>query len=169
MKITLIVAMDSNNGIGKNGALPWNVPEDLKHFSRYTRGKTVVMGRKTWESLPVKPLPNRKNFILTSMGYKDGFYAYIENLETWSMLDLHEVLRVSIYIGIDELVIIGGASIYEQFMPYATDIIVTYINGNFNCDVFFPEIDVSKWVVNDKAYSLTNDDNNIVLHWERRK
>ena len=67
MKTTLIVAMDSNNGIGKNGCIPWHVPEDLVHFKQYTNGKTVVMGRKTWESLPVKPLPNRDNIFLTSL------------------------------------------------------------------------------------------------------
>ena len=66
MKITLIAAMDSMGGIGKNGAMPWYCNEDLKHFKAYTDGKVCVMGRNTWDSLPVKPLPNRENWVLAS-------------------------------------------------------------------------------------------------------
>ena len=68
MKITLIAAMESMGGIGKNGALPWYIPADLQHFKEYTEGKVCVMGRKTWDSLPVKPLLGRYNWVLTESG-----------------------------------------------------------------------------------------------------
>ena len=167
MKITLIAAMDDNLGIGKDGKLPWHNKYDLQHFKDYTQGKVCVMGRKTWDSLPVKPLPNRDNIILRrcntnlktmSLVIYDGYGREITEIDTLSIIESIDCNMVS-----DELVIIGGASIYKQFMPYATHMVLTHINGDYNCDTFFPEFDASDWF----AYEWKDIENGKIHYMER--
>ena len=167
MKITLIAAMDDNLGIGKDGRLPWHNKEDLQHFKDYTEGKVCAMGRKTWDSLPVKPLPNRDNIILSrcntnlktmSLVLYDGYGREITEIDTLSIIE-----SIHCNMASDELVIIGGASIYEQFMPYATHMVLTHINGDYNCDTFFPEFDASEWF----AYEWKDIENGKVHYMER--
>ena len=167
MKITLIAAMDDNLGIGKDGKLPWHNKYDLQHFKDYTQGKVCVMGRKTWDSLPVKPLPNRDNIILRrcntnlktmSLVIYDGYGREITEIDTLSIIESIDCNMVS-----DELVIIGGASIYKQFMPYATHMVLTHINGDYNCDIFFPEFDASEWF----AYEWKDIENGKIHYMER--
>ena len=167
MKITLIAALDSMGGIGKNGTLPWWNSADLQHFKEYTEGKVCVMGRKTWDSLPVKPLPNRDNIILRrcytnlktmSLVIYDGYGREITEIDTLSIIESIDCNMAS-----DELVIIVGASIYEQFMPYATHMVLTHINGDYNCDTFFPEFDASEWF----AYEWKDIENGKIHYMER--
>jgi dihydrofolate reductase len=128
MKLILIAAVAKNGVIGNRGALPWDIPEDMKHFKDTTRGHTVVMGRKTYESLG-HPLPNRRNIVL-SRSWQDapvGACVYAE----WE--------DAAKTIARDEAVyIIGGSEIYSHFLPFADSIILTEISASFDGDAVFP-------------------------------
>lgn len=137
MTISIIAAMDNNNGIGKNNTLPWLIPEDLRYFKEKTKGKIVVMGRKTFESIG-KPLPNRHNVILTQQ------IDYIHP-STYSLFDIEDILEINKGISNNEIFIIGGAEIYRQFMDYAEKLYITKIDYEFECDTFFPEINLDRW------------------------
>ena len=134
MNFALIAAVDKNRGIGKNNTLPWHLSADLKHFARVTKGGTVVMGRKTWGSLPEKyrPLKERKNVVLST----DTNYQVPTGVELVQSLD--EALSK----GEGELFVIGGARLFEEAIhhPNCTKIILTEINSSFDCDAFFPEL-----------------------------
>ena len=161
MKITLIAAMDDNLGIGKDGKLPWDNKEDLKHFKDYTQGKVCLMGRKTWDSLPVKPLPNRDNYVISSNCISNLIkLVNIRNSDfVYQLKSVNDILRFDC----GEVCIIGGASIYEQFMPHATHMVLTHINGDYNCDTFFPEFNPSDWF----AYEWKDIENGKVHYMER--
>ena len=129
MKIELIWAQDQNGGIGKEGKLPWHISEDLKNFKKITSGFPVVMGRKTWESLPFKPLPGRRNIVLSSRTIKDvEVYNSIEKCCEKLMQD-----------SIKKIFVIGGQSIYESFYSKASALHLTIINEDVEgIDTFFP-------------------------------
>ena len=130
MEIHLIWAQDTNGGIGKDGKLPWHVSEDLKNFKKITSQHPVIMGRKTWDSLPIKPLPNRRNIILSN--------SIFEDLEVYN--DVRLCIKELKQSNIEKVFVIGGTSIYEQFFEYATHLHVTIININTeNIDTFFPK------------------------------
>lgn len=126
--ITIISAMSSNRVIGIDNKLPWRLPEDLKRFKSLTTGKVIVMGRKTFESIGSKPLPNRVNIVLTrDKSFKsDGILVYNS---------LEELLPI-----FPDLVIIGGSEIYSQTIKYANVIELTYVDKYFDGDSYFPEI-----------------------------
>ena len=168
MKITLIAAMDGKDGIGKNGTLPWHIPEDLKHFKAYTEGKVCVMGRKTWDSLPVKPLPGRYNWVLTESGGTKELIAMVDSNDNFMCSAMDYLLDMIRYKGIntDELCIIGGASIYEQFLPHATHMVLTHIDREYDCDTFFPEFDKSEWTLTSGKQLKTDV---LVRYWERKQ
>mgnify|MGYP001415619984 FL=1 len=129
MKIHLIWAQDYNSGIGKKGDLPWNIPEDLKNFKKITSHSTIIMGRKTWESLPIKPLPNRRNIVLTKKNITDiECYSSIENcINKLKNEDLNHVF------------IIGGATIYNEFIFLADELHITLVDIlTLGIDTFFP-------------------------------
>lgn len=129
----LIAAMSQNRVIGVNNQLPWHLPNDLKHFKSVTMGKTIVMGRKTFESIG-KPLPGRRNVVLTrDLEWK----APCETLHTIeSVLSMAET---------EDVCVIGGAEIYAQCMPFAQELFLTQIEVNLEGDAYFPEIDVTQW------------------------
>lgn len=134
--ITIIAAMDENNVIGKDAAIPWNISTDLKRFSDLTTGHTVIMGRKTFESIPEKyrPLPNRNNIVLTSQSdYKYGENGGIEICHsTDTLIDIfHDYQYPNIFI-------IGGASLYEFCIPFADKLELTFVDGKYDGDTFFP-------------------------------
>ena len=132
-EISIIVAVGKNNVIGSDGKLPWHMPADLKRFKELTTGKPVIMGRKTYESIG-KPLPNRTNIILTrSADYEAGGCIVVNSLD--------EALEAT--EGEKEAMIIGGASIYAQFLPKARRIYMTQIDALIEGDVYFPA--VSGW------------------------
>ena len=126
----MIWAQDTNNAIGKNGALPWHFSEDLKNFKKLTTGNTIIMGRKTWDSLPIKPLPDRRNIVISSTNQKNvESYASIENCIE-SLSDDKEV---------SDVYIIGGVSVYKFFYKHADTLHITFINKQYpDTDTFFP-------------------------------
>ena len=134
--ISIIVAIAENMAIGKNNDLLWHVPADLKRFKQITSGHPVVMGKRTWESLPRKPLPNRRNIVITDIQGEE-----IEGCEmAYSIEEAIAKCNPS-----DETFIIGGASVYRQFLPYTHRLYLTLVHKSFEADVFFPEIDFSQW------------------------
>jgi len=139
--ISIIVAIAENMAIGKNNDLLWHIPEDLKRFKRITSGHPVIMGKRTYESLPRRPLPNRRNIVITDVKGEE-----LEGCEmAWSIAEAIAKCNLS-----EENFVIGGASIYKQFLPYADRLYLTRIHKSFDADVFFPEIDYSQWKLNSK-------------------
>ena len=130
MEIHLIWAQDVKRGIGTNGKLPWHIPEDLKNFKKITSNATIIMGRKTWDSLPLKPLPNRRNIVLSKTKNL--------NIETFSSYEsCVEKLTVE---KIKKVYIIGGRSVYEMFFNTANFLHITTINLlNPDINEYFPK------------------------------
>ena len=136
-KISLIAAIADDYAIGYKKKLPWHLPADLKHFKELTTGGTVLMGKRTFESLPNGPLPNRKNIVLTSIlseAVNEGYF------EADSMEDALEICA-----NIENVFVIGGAAVYKQFMPVADAMYLTWVHGDFQADTYFPDIDFSQW------------------------
>jgi dihydrofolate reductase len=140
-KIIAIVAMDESRAIGIEGKLPWNIPEDMRRFSKLTSGNTVLMGRKTYESLPAKfrPLPNRANIIASRKGST-------VNLGAGAILcEKPENFLTSLKLGREKIVgnlwIIGGAEIYRLSMPFWDVVELTRVEGRHAADAFFPEFE----------------------------
>ena len=135
--LSIIVAKAKNNIIGKENKLIWHLPEDLKHFKELTTGHTIIMGRKTFESLG-RVLPNRKHVVFSQ---NPDFKVDDENVEI-----VHSMLQIQEYIeNEEENFVIGGAMIYNLLMPYVTKMYVTQINKDFEGDTFFPRIDENVW------------------------
>jgi dihydrofolate reductase len=133
------VAVSENNIIGNKNNLPWHLPEDLKHFKELTLGKTVVMGRKTYESIVArlkKPLPGRKNVVITRQ--KD--FQVPDGVLVFSSLD--EVARE---LSSEDLYIIGGAEIFKLALPLSQKMYLTRVYGTYQGDAYFPEVDWSQW------------------------
>jgi dihydrofolate reductase len=136
-KISIIAAVADNYAIGKSNNLPWHLPADMKHFRQLTTGHAVVMGKRTFESLPKGPLPNRKNIVLTSImseGVNKGYFE-ADSLEDAVYLCEHE----------EQVFIIGGATVYKQSIYKVDSMHITWIHSSFSADSFFPEIDFSQW------------------------
>jgi dihydrofolate reductase len=150
--ISIIVAVSEDWGIGKDNELLWHISEDLKRFKRLTSGNTVIMGKKTWESLPRKPLPGRKNIVLT-----DNPKESIENSVTaYSIDDALSKCRQD-----EEIFIIGGGSVYRQFMPLADRLFITHVHKKASADVYFPEIDSEIWEIAEEKEFRSNEINSI--------
>ena len=129
MNVELIWAQDQNGGIGKDGKLPWHISEDLQNFKKITSGSPIIMGRKTWESLPFKPLPNRRNIVLSS-NQVDEVETYCSAENCVAQLDNDSV---------DRVFIIGGESIYKAFYPSASALHLTMVDEVADgIDTFFP-------------------------------
>lgn len=137
--ISLIAAVDKEMGIGKNNKLLCYIKEDLKHFKKLTEGNIVVMGYNTYLSLPKKPLPNRINIVITSKDIMLDGVIIVHNINA-----LFEEL-VKINSENKEVFICGGASIYEQLIPYADKLYITHIFNTFEADTFFPDIKPGIW------------------------
>ena len=137
--LSIIVAKAKNNIIGKDNALIWHLPEDLKRFKRLTTGHTIIMGRKTFESLG-RVLPNRHHIILCNDVQMQIDDENVEILEDISMLDKY--VKDS-----EEHFVIGGATMYRLLMPMCSKMYITQINQEFEGDVAFPEIDLDKWEI----------------------
>lgn len=137
MIISLVAAVDSKNGIGLNGKMPWgHIKEDMEFFRGLTTGSTVIMGRVTFESLGNKPLPNRKNIVISSTANVAYYFKY-DNLFYESSLE-NALLRL---LNEEQIFIIGGESIYEKAIDYADRIFLTHIDKDYHCDRFFPNVD----------------------------
>lgn len=149
MKIIAIAAIDENNGIGYKGELLAHIPEDMKHFKELTTDKLVVMGRKTWDSLGRKPLPDRSNLVITSTPYDWNDEYSDKNLHFMSMSTARaffDWLKSETGFMPSDVYIIGGASIYEELLPYCDELEITQIYDKYeNVDTYFPQIDPKVW------------------------
>ena len=134
--ISIIVAVDINSGIGKNNKLLCNIPEDLKRFKKITTGHDIIMGKNTFLSLPNGALPNRRNIVLTD-DKNDKFENCI------MVFSIEEALKKCNQK--DEVFVIGGASIYKQFLEHANKLYLTMIDYEFEADTFFPEVQSKDW------------------------
>lgn len=133
--VALIVAMDDTGVIGRGGALPWRIREDMAWFKEATMGKPCIMGRKTWESLPKRPLPGRVNIVVTRT---PGFVAE-------GAVVVHSMsAALEVAAGV-EIMVIGGAEIYQTALPFAGRIYLTRVHGRFDGDVRFPAFDLAAW------------------------
>jgi dihydrofolate reductase len=140
MRISIIVAAAANNVIGRDGELPWHLPEDLQRFKRLTIGKPVIMGRRTQESIG-RPLPDRRNIVLS----RRGGYA-IEGCEVVATAD--EALKLA--AGAAEVMVIGGGRVYRRLLPVTDRIYLTRLATAVDGDTFFPELDDAEWRIVDR-------------------
>lgn len=149
--ISLLFAMDRNRLIGANNDLPWHLPNDLKFFKEKTTGNTIIMGRKTYESIG-RPLPNRRNVVLSKqqLSLPDGVEIIrdIDTVLTWNEQNPEE-----------ELFVIGGAGIFFHILPYADRMYITYIDEDFDGDVYFPEYSQQEWQVTSKVKGKKDEKN----------
>jgi len=153
-KISIIAAMANNRVIGIENRLPWKLPSDMKWFRQHTLGKPIVMGRKTFESFGGRTLPERHNIVIT----RDTNYA----LEMASVV--HSVDAALATAGdVEEIMIIGGASFYEQMLPRADRLYLTFVDAAIEGDAWFPEIDFSQWQEVER-YDQPADEKNAYAH-----
>ena len=136
--ISLIAAVAKNRALGKDGQLLWHLPEDMRYFRETTRGKPVIMGRKTWESLPdaFRPLPGRRNIVISRNPAYDAPGATLAG-------SLEEAVRLTQDDA--EVFVIGGAEIYLQALPLAQRLYLTEVTRDFAADAFFPEFSKDTW------------------------
>ncbi len=134
MRISIIVAMDANGVIGRDNALPWRLPEDLKRFKQLTMGHALVMGRRTFESIG-RPLPGRKNIVVTRRRDFHPVGAVVAH-------SLDEALAAA---NGDEVFIAGGGEVYRQALPLADRMYVTAVEGTHEGDTFFPPFSAAEW------------------------
>ncbi len=138
-KLSIIVAIDSQHGIGVKNTLPWHLPQDLAHFKRTTSGHPIIMGRKTFDSIG-RALPNRRNIVI-SRGTACPAPTCYDGVEV-----VPSIAAALELVGDTEAFIIGGAQIFIEMLPLAERLIVTEIGKNFDCDVFFPFISTQEWI-----------------------
>ena len=136
-KISIIAAVADNYAIGKTNNLPWHLPADLKHFRQLTTGHAVVMGKRTFESLPNGPLPNRKNIVLTTVmseGVNEGYYEADSLEDALYLCEKEEIVFI-----------MGGATVYKQSIDKVDSMYITWVHSNFSADTYFPKINFDEW------------------------
>lgn len=149
--ISIIVAIAENYAIGKKGDLLCHMPTDLKHFKEITSGKTVMMGERTFFSLPKHPLPNRRNIVLTDVAGKT-----FEGAEAVYSIDE----MVKCIQGEEEAFVLGGGMVYRQMMPLADKLYITHIHHSWeDADTFFPEIKESEWKLLNAEHHFADEKN----------
>lgn len=154
-KFSIIVAVGENNAIGKEGDLLWHIREDMLHFKNTTKNHPVLMGRKTWDSLQIRPLPKRHNIIVTQ---NKNFSFLSEEVSI-----LHSIEEAKNIKDFDcEVFIIGGGSIYKEFLPLINKIYLTKVYKSYkDADTFFPEIDNKNWKTIYQSERKKDNENNI--------
>ena len=149
--LSIIVAMANRNVIGKDNRLIWHLPEDLKRFKNLTTGRTIIMGRKTFESLG-GILPNRKHIVLCK--------SEKLKIDNENVVVVNDVELLKEYIDSEEeAFVIGGAMIYSLLLPYAKKMYITKINADFDGDTFFPQVDYGKWKLVKREKGIKNEKN----------
>jgi dihydrofolate reductase len=142
--------MDDNRLIGVDNCLPWKLPADMKWFRRHTLGKPIIMGRKTFDSFGGRPLPERTNIVVTrDKGYQAEGAIIVYSIE--------EALKAA--GDGEEVMIIGGASFYEQMLPRAERLYITQVHGNFEGDAWFPEFEMGEWCEVEREESAVDERN----------
>lgn len=155
--LSVIVAIANNNVIGKDNNLIWHLPNDLERFKKITTGKTIIMGRKTFESLPCI-LPNRHHIVLT----RDASYEISDKRVTV----IHNINELTTYIDDDmEHFIIGGGEVYSLLLPYAKKLYITKIEADFEGDTYFPYYDLGQWILTDESCNLTDASINLTYKY----
>ncbi len=141
--LALIVAVAQNRVIGQGDSLPWHLPKDLAFFKEHTLNKMVVMGRKTWQTLPIKPLPKRQNAVLShqKLTLPD------------EVIQFSNVASILSHARTNDVMVIGGGQLYESTLAYAEKLYITRVEDEFSGDVFFPELDLTDW---DKIFTQKN-------------
>ncbi|WP_099362819.1 dihydrofolate reductase [Fredinandcohnia onubensis] len=148
--ISLLVAMDRNQLIGKDNDLPWRLPADLAYFKRVTMGHPIIMGRKTFDSIG-RPLPGRENIIVTrDTSYEAEGCKVIHSIE--------EIVSMNQQTD-QELFVIGGAEIFKEILPHSDRLYITEINEEFKGDTYFPTFDKSKWKVISEEQGIKDEKN----------
>ena len=145
--IIFVWAEDEKGAIGKDGGLPWKLPNDMKFFKETTTGHTVLMGRKTFESMGNRPLPNRQNLIMTrQLDYQADGVTVVHHLD-------------DIVGNNEDIYVIGGSEIYKQFMPVVDVLWQTKIAGDFDGDTFFPQVNWDDWQLVEKIPGIRDEKN----------
>jgi dihydrofolate reductase len=141
VRIAIVVAVAENRVIGRGGALPWRMSSDLKRFRRLTWGKPIIMGRKTFESIG-KPLDGRDNIVVSrNSSFRCTGVHVASNFE--AALEL--AIRLAVERGVNEVVVVGGANLYQAALPYAERIYLTQVHGRVGGDTTFPGLDLDQW------------------------
>ena len=149
--IALIVAIAENGAIGKNNTLIWHLSDDLKRFKKLTTGHTIIMGRKTFESLPNGALPNRNNVVLTHTKNLNFPECKMYNSVAEIVTDFKE--------GEEENFVIGGGHLYRALLPFAEKIYLTRVHHSFEADVYFPEMDFKQWKIESEEKHPSSEKN----------
>lgn len=149
MRLAAIVAMSENRVIGKDNKLPWHLPADLKYFKKITLNKTILMGRRTYESIG-RPLPQRKNIIVT----RD------KNFAAAGCLVFHSIdAALASAAAEEEVIVIGGAVLFQQLLPRFDRLYLTLIHAAVEGDAFFPEVDMNEWAETSRAEQRADEQN----------
>ncbi len=152
--VSAIVCVDKNWGIGYKGDLLVKIPEDIRFFKEKTSGHIIIMGRKTYDSLPIKPLPDRENVVITRKVYKDEYGRYKDEdgvvyTELERVKDVFKFIKERLQYSRNEMFVIGGGSIYKELLPYCDTAYVTKVNYAFeNVDTYFPNLEnIQEWEI----------------------
>ena len=156
--ISIIVAVARNWAIGMNNQLLWHIPEDFKWFKKHTSGHPVIMGKRTWESLPVKPLPGRKNVVITD----DPADCFPGTICVGSIEKAVDEMDAN-----SENFIIGGGMVYRQFLPLSQKVYLTVVDRDFDADVWFPQLSDREWKETYREAHPENDPGYTFLIYER--
>ena len=154
MIISLIAAMDKNRLIGRANGLPWHLPADFKHFKEITMAKPVVMGRKTFESIG-KALPGRKNIVISRSGFKADGVVGVDSIES----------ALQAAANAEEVMVIGGASFYEQMIDKADRMYLTHVDAECEGDAWFPDFDQNEWLEKDVVTRASDEKNLYDCHF----
>ncbi len=147
-KLNIIAAVGENMELGLNNQLLCHLPADLKHFKSVTSGFPIIMGRKTWDSLPFKPLPNRRNIVITR-----NRQLNLEGCEV--VYSLEEALQLLDHE--EECFVIGGATIYKEAISRAAKLYLTRIHASFKADVFFPPFNLNQWKLKEETFNAKDE------------
>lgn len=161
MIISLIAALDKNRLIGADNGMPWHLPADFKHFKEITMGKPVVMGRKTFESIG-RPLPGRQNIVISRQGFSADGITSADSIDTALQLVSNE----------KEVMIIGGANIYQQMIDKADRLYLTHVDAECEGDAWFPEYKKDDWNIINELFVKMDEKNNFdfnIISYERKK
>ncbi len=163
-KLSMIVAVARNGVIGKDGDMPWRLASDMAHFKRVTSTKPVLMGRKTWESLFVRPLPGRDNLVLSRNAKYDAPGALVFS-------DMSKMIEHAKSLNSDEAIIIGGEALYRAALPFCDRIYLSRVDAAPQGDTFFPELDEKTWaLMQENSYPASDRDDHafVTQVFERR-
>ncbi|MBP5710325.1 MAG: dihydrofolate reductase [Bacteroidales bacterium] len=155
---TIIAAVGENNEIGAGGRLPWSLPADIRRFKELTIGHAVIMGHRTWDSLTVRPLPKRRNIVMTTSHYPIGNGA-----ETAGKVQEAVAMTQNAE---NEVFVIGGAQIYSAFEPLSHKMYLTRVHASFAADTFFPIKDFSNWQLIEENFVSKNHENNFDITFQ---